>query len=380
MFLTKKIKTLLVVGVFALPLSSAERSFFVIADVLNIRSSADKSSSVVGYYGRGEVDRALEIVETDNKKEWVKTPLGYIYKDYVSLFKKLQDHQTLGRVTSDILKLRTAPSVKGLVDGYFSRGDVVKIEGIYKNRENELWAKIDRGFLYLNFLELRDDFVEKQREEEPKIIKEVVQKIQKRTEEKVTIKPQVIKKIKKVQLPIKEVRKKEKAKVEKEKNNSFSLKIAGVSASPKVDKTSTIDLDKRGISLALDLNLKNYNYETLFPTLSLGYSTFPDKEIVIGSVGITKQIVSSGWNFYTTTSLGYGHFQWKEDLLKNSDSKDESSSSATLSLEFGGIYKDSFGLFANYTLADFTTKIMEDGINSEVTDRNFVSLGVLYSF
>ena len=132
----------------------------VLTDELNIRSEASKESDVVATALEGE---RYEVLETDG--DWVKTPSGYLFKDYVEIRPCLNEARKLDMKsmvvnmyddlgisnTTSYLNIREEPSEDGKIIGKLTSKaacDIVeKLDGWYKIKSGPV-----RGYVKAEYI------------------------------------------------------------------------------------------------------------------------------------------------------------------------------------------------------------------------------------
>lgn len=121
------------------------------AGKLNIRSQPSLKAKVVGQLKRGDIVDVFNVIE-----DWYQIVLpgkkqAYVYKKYVDIIRQ----EKSGRITANVLNIRSQPNTASQILGKLKKGDIVSIL-----REYNDWVKIHHGskeaYIYKQFVEIQD--------------------------------------------------------------------------------------------------------------------------------------------------------------------------------------------------------------------------------
>ncbi len=122
------------------------------AGILNVREKPSLKAKVVTQLKRGQLVDVFNTIE-----DWYQIILpgtqktAYVYKDFIDILRQ----EKSGRVTANILNVRSMPNTASTVLGKVRKGDIVSVL-----REYNDWVKIEFGdkeaYVYKKFIELND--------------------------------------------------------------------------------------------------------------------------------------------------------------------------------------------------------------------------------
>jgi uncharacterized protein YgiM (DUF1202 family) len=148
----------------SLNFTDREKQIYTVnADLLNIRSRPTVESPIMGKLKRGEV---LITNETEKRDDglWLKVDKGYVSAKYTRagatrMKYKGMNFREKGKyaVYAHSLNIRSRPAVTSPGVGKLKRGEVFLVNG-KEYREDGLWLKIDRGYVFAAYtVELHQD-------------------------------------------------------------------------------------------------------------------------------------------------------------------------------------------------------------------------------
>ncbi len=119
---------------------------------LNIRSGAGTNNNAVGSYNYGD---RVEFTEktTVGDSTWGKTNKGWISLNYVYMDGTRTNEAKNGRITGDVVNVRSGPGTTYTAVGSVKAGDNVEILAQFKYG-NTTWGCISNGWVSMDFVEL----------------------------------------------------------------------------------------------------------------------------------------------------------------------------------------------------------------------------------
>ncbi|MBN2891418.1 MAG: DUF3380 domain-containing protein [Bacteroidales bacterium] len=121
------------------------------AGKLNVRKKPSLKAAVVAQLTRGDIVDVFNVIEDWYQIVLPEKKTAYVYKKYIEIVRQ----EKSGRITANVLNIRSMPNTSGDILGKLHKGDIVSVL-----REYNEWIKIQYGskeaYLYKEFVELAD--------------------------------------------------------------------------------------------------------------------------------------------------------------------------------------------------------------------------------